>query len=876
MADEPRRSGRATKGQHKNLELVQDMPSKKSKTKGQGKDRSSKQSTEPTPAPSEEEEEFIRCICGKYEEEEDIERDMICCDSCSAWQHNDCMGLSFEKGAAPDEYYCEKCKPEDHKVLLEKMSRGEKPWEEVAQRRQQEIEEKKAAKRKKGKKGKRGGARPSDVKSQQSAPSTPAPGPTSPTPTKENSVTATSQTATEHQTSPAPALVSAADESKPPSTQKRKFEEPSASDAGPKSKQQKLSEPNKLVEKAKKSSPAHSRKTSSAEPNSRKASVTEKLPVDLVEKPEDIDSEPRKKVAIHLVNLFLDQVAVAQKQGAYKLPADKQAEDVARPLGLAIEHAMYMNICGGSGDPNDTYRNQLRTIMFNVKKNPVLRNCLLTGTLAPTILATMSSQDMASEEQQQKDAEIKREAEKQHIIMQEQGPRIRRTHKGEEVIEGDGQAGTSESIFSSTAVHRAAAEVENASPHSPSGPGSVKPRSHESNVDQDRKFAGGKGSGPNGSHSPGMTNQDHMFPEVSPQLHQPPPPGGRVQADEEIDELLKDEGTESPPYSPKDFHGSDVWRGRISMNSLADFGSTAKHVGGADLSAKIPWSQLMPPNLVVDGRISIELASKYLCGLRFSNSTDVSVVAIPAPDSASERAEFGKLFNYFTDRQRYGVVGQHPIAAVKDTYLIPIEAGASQKPEFLQLLENNSIEDPTPDQMFLVVFVVKSDDHPPSEKPTPYHESPLNSTPFTQHHPQYASPSPALRQASQAPTPMNAAAPESSIGNTGSLHHPLPQQGHGNAYPPLQQQQAHAQPHSPQVPLTGAAAAAYVLGPQAKSPAIVELLQKAPSADVAQLNIVREIISKNPSAANDYASLMNAIQQYTSPGQQNGQPGPRA
>jgi hypothetical protein len=596
--------------------------------------------------------------------------------------------------------------------------------------------------------------------------------------------------------------------------------------------------------------------------------------VDIVEKPEDIDSEPRKKVAIHLVNLFLDQVAVAQKQGAYKLPADKQAEDIARPIGLAIEHAMYVNICGGSGDPNDIYRNQLRTIMFNVKKNPVLRDRLLTGSLAPAVLATMSSQDMASAEQQQKDAEIKREAEKQHIIMQEQGPRIRRTHKGEEVIEGDGQAGTSESIFSSTAVHRAAADAENPSPQSPSAPGFVNPNSrHSQEFNTDRK-----GNGSNGdigrSHSPGATNQDHMFPEVSPQLHHPPPPGGKVQVDKEIDDLLKDEGTESPPYSPKDFEGSDIWRGRVSMNSLADFASTAKHVGGADLSGKIPWNELIPSNLVIDGRISIELASKYLCGLRFSNSTDVSVVAIPAPNSPAERAEFGKLFSYFTDRKRYGVVGQHPIAAVKDTYLIPIEAGASQKPEFLQLLENNSIEDPTPDQMFLVVFVVKSDDHPPSEQATPYHASPLNSTPFTQQHGQYGSPSPALRQGSQAPTPMTG--PDPSIANASPLSHALSQQGHGNAYhlqqQQQQQQQAHGQPLPPQVPLTGAAAAAYVLGPQAKSPAIEELLQKAPSADVAQLNIVREIIAKNPSAANDYASLMTAIQQYTSPGQ-NGQPG---
>jgi PHD-finger len=173
--DEPRRSGRATKGQHKNLDLVQDMPSKKTKAKSQSREKSAKPSAEPTPAPSEEEEEIIRCICGEYEEEEDVERDMICCDKCSAWQHNDCMGLVFPKGQEPDQYFCEQCKPENHRELLDKMARGEKPWEEVARRRQQEIEEKQAAKRRKGKKGgKKGSARPSDIRPESSAPSTPA------------------------------------------------------------------------------------------------------------------------------------------------------------------------------------------------------------------------------------------------------------------------------------------------------------------------------------------------------------------------------------------------------------------------------------------------------------------------------------------------------------------------------------------------------------------------------------------------------------------------------------------------------------------------------------------------------------------------------
>lgn len=112
---------------------------------------------------------------------------MICCDQCSAWQHNDCMGLTFAKGEEPDEYYCEQCKPENHKDLLEKISRGERPWEEVAERRRKEAEEKKHSRRRKSKKGGRRG-RPSEAKTDASTPAraatstTPAPAASSETP----------------------------------------------------------------------------------------------------------------------------------------------------------------------------------------------------------------------------------------------------------------------------------------------------------------------------------------------------------------------------------------------------------------------------------------------------------------------------------------------------------------------------------------------------------------------------------------------------------------------------------------------------------------------------------------------------------------------
>lgn len=147
-AEEIRRSGRATKGQHtKNAEESEKAPKKK----GKG-GRKSKAEAEPEP---EEEVTIIRCICGYEEEDENDTSPMICCDSCSAWQHNVCMGMPTDEDDCPDQYYCEQCHPEDHKELLDGIARGEKPWLARQAEHEREEEEAKAKKRKGGKRGRK-------------------------------------------------------------------------------------------------------------------------------------------------------------------------------------------------------------------------------------------------------------------------------------------------------------------------------------------------------------------------------------------------------------------------------------------------------------------------------------------------------------------------------------------------------------------------------------------------------------------------------------------------------------------------------------------------------------------------------------------------
>ena len=162
FSDEVRRSGRATKGQHtKNVEGVEGgTPVPKGK---RGKAKASKRnSPEPSPASEDGEPAIIRCACGCVVEDEDEERPMIACDECEAWQHLECMGMSEDPADAPENYFCEQCKPENHKELLIAIAKGQKPWIVRAEEREREELEKKSRKRKGGKRGKK--ARVSDIK----------------------------------------------------------------------------------------------------------------------------------------------------------------------------------------------------------------------------------------------------------------------------------------------------------------------------------------------------------------------------------------------------------------------------------------------------------------------------------------------------------------------------------------------------------------------------------------------------------------------------------------------------------------------------------------------------------------------------------------
>ncbi|KAJ9155197.1 PHD-finger domain-containing protein [Pleurostoma richardsiae] len=84
----------------------------------------------------EDDNESVRCVCKKQEypgpptiEEdtklEDLAGFYVQCDICKVWQHGGCVGIMSEE-SSPEEYFCEQCKPEFHKIYTARDPSGNK------------------------------------------------------------------------------------------------------------------------------------------------------------------------------------------------------------------------------------------------------------------------------------------------------------------------------------------------------------------------------------------------------------------------------------------------------------------------------------------------------------------------------------------------------------------------------------------------------------------------------------------------------------------------------------------------------------------------------------------------------------------------------
>ncbi|KAG9232331.1 transcription factor S-II, central domain-containing protein [Amylocarpus encephaloides] len=690
MADEPRRSVRATKGQHtKSLDIL-DQPIESPKKKATKK--------APKKAEAAEDVEIIRCVCGAVEQGDDEGEPWIACDECDVWQHNICVGVSRFEEDAPKNYLCEQHDPSfpPHKALLDGKKKGKKIWEERRMQAEAEIalEEaaKEAAKKKGGKKGK-AGKRISDGSELSHA--TNGKG-------KSPSVPVTAPASVEKKTPVA----------RSGSTKRKTRDESQEKDAI-------KAEPQTKV-----------RKVSAAHTTSQQKSPPSDLPAKVL----DIESS-RQKFAKAIKDKLQPIVKTAVQNIVYSLTMGDTVESKSERLAIQVEDAI------NTAHPDkDSYSRQFRLVTMNLKLNQELVNSLLTRTLTPNTLATMSSDDMASKELKLKTAEIKAAADKQSIMIQEDNaPRVRRTHKGDEIVETDNDL-PQESMPHTAARRRAmldpnadlATRSRDNSPGSendmvelPADIGNYQSRDAirpTSTPKQPLVVDTNSSQPPMRKASTTKFNINKVFSSVqSPvniqhhvrrQSSNVAPPVNGPGVDPEIDKLLQDdEGDQSPPYSPAEYDSDPeiVWRGNVAMDSVAKFPATAKHVAGADISLKQPWADVIAKELKVAGRIDREKANEYLCSLRYSLPTDVVVIAITPVQGASGSETSEALFDYFFSKKRFGVLANKGVANIRDTYLVPVSKSPARLPDFVINLEGHKVPEQRGENMLLVTLVIRPD-----------------------------------------------------------------------------------------------------------------------------------------------------------------------
>lgn len=425
------------------------------------------------------------------------------------------------------------------------------------------------------------------------------------------------------------------------------------------------------------------------------------------------------------------------------LPEDRAVEQFCEKLALQVEHQAYL-LFFNEGELSADYSKKVRSIAYNIRANVSLSDELLKGGLEPERLAHMTSDEMASKELKELMQKVRLESEKYSTLITETGPRIRRTHKGEELVgevkeEEDTTAqddslltpssfprrsdSTDEPPASTTKSPSVAVDIVESPititvpgshydelPRSPSASSSRPP---PTDLEKGRQF-----NIENVWNHIEAPDPDHIPRPIRPAQVPITAHETDLKIDKDIDMLLKDDdGDATPPYSPasamSDDHYSprheeeeEEWRGRVEMNGIASLSATAALVGGPEYVASAKWSGLLAEVLQIDGRIKHDRATEYLCGQKFSKSSSLVMVSLTPTDGMAQ-TEFKKLFDYFKERDRYAVVGKHSLKCIKDLYIVPVDVQDSL-PDWFNVLDPPSRipEASRQGRLLIVIFVV--------------------------------------------------------------------------------------------------------------------------------------------------------------------------
>ncbi|KAF9402877.1 PHD finger protein 3 [Mortierella sp. AD011] len=480
----------------------------------------------------------------------------------------------------------------------------------------------------------------------------------------------------------------------------------------------------------------------------------------------------------------------------------------ASQLASMIEKELYMVTAtpGQSGCGKD-YKAKYRSLFFNLKdkNNESLRARVLSGELEPHGLVRLTPEELANPELQSIAEEVRKRSIHDSVLTIEQEPFIKKTHKGDvsyipghsmssmsaapDIEPNGGKEQDTEPKTNSTkgtpeekTVEEMIQEKQSSNKSTPSGSPTTEAldkllariqtnkRSGEDILND--ALSGGKRQR---QVETGQDGSSYLPREPSPYSPSPSPSGSPVIVSttppdspppfmlEEIERSLKNKADSSTKQV------LPVWQGTVEMDQVAKVFTRAIQVGGsrvipgrvstnptADMVAA-GWTDILTKNVIIEGRIPVKAVETYIAQQRQSVTKEVLIVrfelnSAPTGSFEQRKAEFEKLFRYFHEKSRNGVV-PNKARQVKDMYLVPVGANDPVPQYFQGLVENEALvhgREPRKDALFGVLVVNKasshhhrhghghghghSPSHLKSSSSTHRHSSTANSRPYPAHH----------------------------------------------------------------------------------------------------------------------------------------------
>ncbi|GAO50993.1 hypothetical protein SAICODRAFT_220125 [Saitoella complicata NRRL Y-17804] len=729
----PRRSGRATKGQSQRVIDYEDVTHTSSPQPASAKTGRKSAPRNPSATADEEDEqteeeagdEVIRCPCG----DDDDSGFMVACDTCGVWQHAECVGIPSENDA-PDNYFCERCRPDLHEALLKELEEEKK------------LPKRKAASKKAKGKGKKGAKVAKDEKPQVE---------------KDEPEYKVDSEAEQEEDEP---LSSPIRRKSLMQQRKRKTPEHDDIDDSDFDAEDDTERKTRKTRRVSHSAQDPGKSTTKRPTPLRKNTVTEP-------EPDTLTARDAIRVAVlkQFTLVFEKIVETMAASGSYILPENITATQKVEELAEGVEGSMFNHFHTDEGKKKivtPQYREKARNLLSHLKDeaNPSLRQRILDEEITPEALVTMKNEELQRPELRALAEAVKAESMKQAVLVEEKGPRVRRTHKGEEII-GDVDMGFTNTEPSAPGITRRGTDEEmqtnsespritkkenpEQSPDVDMGEsgvayedeGPVSPSQFSSSETTPAKLVKTSSfTAPSESPIEKKTNFDissvwNNVATMSPPVHDdrdvPSRKGSNAKAsadvdfDPDIDALLggdtkQEEEDDDIPYSPPaDFAALEemtkpkpVWKGPVTLPRVAQFSCSAYKVGGPEFK-HIPglnsWNDCFEATVVIEGRIGIEQSTKYLCAQKHSASKEVVVFKFIADDDENAKTEFKKLYEHFQSRERHGVIRSSLLPAVKDAYIVTLSPDATI-PEFIELLGDHNVPLVRDENMLLAVLVV--------------------------------------------------------------------------------------------------------------------------------------------------------------------------